>query len=107
MLVMHWKTLRDAGPEAPKLFRLEAQMVRKAACRPLKIYREPRKRRMRSRPRFSSAIEVAYEIRMWSVVPKPSPGTVATCASRRSLPAKSAAELTPPRPKKAETFGYA
>jgi hypothetical protein len=53
--------------------------------------------RMRSRPRSNSAFEVAYETRMCSLVPKPSPGTVATCASRNSRPATSDADFSPPR----------
>ena len=48
---------------------------------------------MRSSPRSNSAFEVAYETRICSPVPKPSPGTVATCASRSSRPATSDARL--------------
>src|SRR6202007_2988008 len=61
--------------------------------------------RMRSSPRSSSAFEVAYETRMCSLVPKPSPGTVATCASRNNRPATSDADFSPPRPRKDEIFG--
>src|SRR5579872_532645 len=59
----------------------------------------------RCNPRSSSATDVAYETRMWSRVPKPSPGTVATCASRNNFPARSEADFTPVRPKNADTLG--
>src|SRR5271166_2944425 len=68
-------------------------------------YRAAKNFRMRSSPRSNSALDVAYETRMWSVVPNPSPGTVATCASRSSLPATSDADFSPPRPRKDEIFG--
>src|ERR1035438_1670001 len=50
--------------------------------------------RMRSRPRSRFSAETAYETRMWSWVPKPSPGTTARCASRKSFRATSVARWT-------------
>ena len=55
--------------------------------------------RMRSRPRSRFSAETAYEIRTWSCVPKPSPGTTTTWASCRSFRATSEAEFNPPRSK--------
>ena len=63
-------------------------------------YKAVRNFLIRSRPRVSSFFDVAYETRICSRVPNPSPGTVATWASRSNFPARSEAELTPPRPRR-------
>src|ERR1022692_1373483 len=55
--------------------------------------------RMRSRPRSRFSAETAYETRMWSCVPNPSPGTTTTWASCKSFRATSDAEFNPPRSK--------
>src|SRR5580698_1873594 len=68
-------------------------------------YSAAKKVRMRSSPRSNSVLEVAYDTRMCSPVPKPSPGTVATCASLSNLPATSDADFMPPRPRNAEMLG--
>src|SRR5437899_81245 len=61
---------------------------------------------IRSTPRSNSLGETAYESRMCSLVPNPSPGTVTTWASCSSFRATSAALLIPALPKNAETLGY-
>src|SRR5271166_6200312 len=68
------------------------------------LYRPVIKRSIRSRPRSSSFIEVAYEIRTCSVVPKASPGTTATCASDKSFSENCSADVMPLR-KPTEIFG--
>src|SRR5689334_2281562 len=64
------------------------------------------KRCRRSRPRSNSFIEVAYEMRTWSLVPKASPGTTATNSSASSF-SENCSELVMPFLKAALTFGYA
>src|SRR5579884_2106210 len=61
---------------------------------------------MRSSPRFSSCIDVAYEIRMWRSVPNASPGTTATNFSASSFSENCIAEEMP-RPNAVEMLGYA
>src|SRR6266852_3320509 len=74
-------------------------------------YSPPKNFRMRSSALSRFSIEVAYEKRTCSVVPKPSPATVATCAWCSNPCAMSAPDFIPLLPpflsKNAETLGYA
>src|ERR1039458_4842338 len=61
----------------------------------------------RSRPRASSFIDVAYEIRMCRSVPNASPGTTARCTSASSRSASCCILPIPFLPSTTPTFGYA
>src|SRR3981081_1194652 len=70
-------------------------------------YRPPKNFRIRSSALSRFSIDVAYEKRTCSVVPDPSPATVATCTLCNNPCAMSAPDFIPLPPKNAETLGYA
>src|SRR5262249_18274308 len=68
-------------------------------------YNEANQACIRSSPRLISVDDVAYDKRMWSRVPKASPGTVTTWASCSRRLAISAAVPIPALPKYFATLG--
>src|SRR6266404_3018605 len=105
--IADYRNIRNRARSAELDYEFNRFIQETRASAPAPHYSPPKNFRIRSSALSRFSIDVAYENRTCSFVPKPSPATVATYAWCRSPCAISAPDFISLLPKNAETFGYA